>query len=135
MSKFLQKYWWLILIIVILIILIVRAKNKPNSELNNIQNGLTGIVNNTVTSISSPSNPTVEPKTSGFGIGDKIYSRSLTNTYKSPSATAGNLDSYKSFQKDEFIGTYLSTEGIWTKLLIASPAHSVYVLTNQIYSK
>lgn len=123
------------MVIVILIVLIVKAVKNSKNQNPVQQNSLTGVVGNIVTTISSPINPPTEPKTSGFEIGNNIYSRSLTNTYKSPSATAGNLDSYKSFGKDEFIGTYLSKEGIWTKILIASPARTAYVLTNQIYSK
>lgn len=128
--------WIFVVIVIIVVVYLIVKKNKSTQE---IPNAVQNLVNNSGLGnvISSPNTPnnTVVIKTNNYKIGDSIYSKDTTNTYKSASVSASNLDSFKSFQKDELIGTYLATDGVFTKVLIANPAHSVFVLSNQIYSK
>ncbi len=131
-----NKNIWILLIVVVIIVVIyfIAKKNKTKEIPNAVQNLVQSTLGGNIISSGDGSNVSTTT-TSGFSIGDKIYSKGITNTYKSANATSNNLDSFKSFQKDEFIGTYLAKDGIFTKVLIANPAHSVFVLSNQIYSK
>lgn len=135
--------WIVLIIVIILVIYFISKKNKqteiPNAVQNLVQNsGLGNVISSGSGTNNTSNNTTTTPAiiVSGYKFGDKIYAReNSVNTYKSASASSGNLASYTSYSKGALIGTYLSTDGIFTKILIASPASSVYVLSNQIYSK
>lgn len=130
--------WILVLIVVIVVVyLIVKKKNStkeiPNAVQNLVQNTIPHIISSG-NSVNSGTTPVI--KINGFNFGDNLYAnQNEVNIYKTASASPSNLASYKGYSKDELIGTYLSTDGIYTKVLIQNPASSVYVLTNQIYSK
>lgn len=136
----------LVIVLIIVIVFVVRyLKQKNNQTVTEIKNPIQGLISssglsNVISSGSSPlnTNTTTPPvvKTSGFNFGDKIYAKEPNvNTYKTASATTGNLASYAPYSKDAFIGTYLGKESVFTKILISNPASSVFALSNQIYSK
>jgi len=138
--------WIFVIIVLIVVIYFINKKNKtveiPNAVQNLVQNsGLGNIISsgsgsnmNNTTGNNTATLPVVT--VSGFKFGDKIYAKdNLVNTYKSANNSSTNLASYTGYSQGTLIGTYLGKDGVFTKVLIASPASSVYVLSNQIYSK
>lgn len=134
----------LVIVLLVIIIFVVRYLKKKNSDATTeIKNPIQGVINQIQGTgvVSSPNSTTVANtppviKTTGFSFGDNLYAKeNNVNTYKTASATSGNLASYKPYAKDSFIGTYLGKESVFVKVLIPSPASSVFVLSTQLYSK
>lgn len=138
-----QKYAGYIVLALIIILIIVIVNNKKKNDTKEIPNAVQNLIQttglgNVISSPNTTTNTTIPPmiKTSGYNFGDKLYAKeNSVNTYKSASATSVNLASYKGYDKDVLIGTYLGKESVFVKVLIANPASSVFVLSNQIYSK
>lgn len=136
--EFIKKYWWLILVIIVLVILIKKQLDKkPQTQTqSNVFTPITNAISENIGSvITSPNSQAEQPKTSGFLINDKIYSKSSANVYKTPLISSSNLDTYKIYSKDEYIGNYLSTDGNFIKITLFNPVRIGYVQSSQIYSK
>lgn len=152
MVKFIQNNWLLIAILILAIYLVWKYWDKITNAVNDTPSDTgsgsgtgagsnSGSGSNTGTGTGSGNNTgsgsnTGTVKTSNYSFGDNIYAKeNAVNIYKTALISASNLAKYSSYSKDSLIGTYLSTEGAFTKVLIQNPASSVFVLSNQIYSK
>lgn len=142
--KFLQKYWFLILILIIAMIILYKQLSKPKTTSTNT-NTSTNTGGNILQNIGSTINNTIGSvlpqtiKTNNFVYGDKIYANeNSVNLYKVPNAQPANLVSqygYGTINKDTYIGTFVQKSGIYSEILITNPAMHVFVLSNQIFSK
>ena len=69
--------------------------------------------------VPAPVSAPVKPKAPVMG--QKVYSGSTgANTYKTKSTSIGQLDKY--FAANQYIGTFLATDGIYTKIIIQTPS-------------
>jgi hypothetical protein len=117
---------WIIVILIAIIVIIVavnyiRRKTVQQSQGGDNSNIATGNVfnplgNTTPGTVVVPPPTVVIPPASAqtFVLRDKIFAGEYLIAYKTPAAGASNI--YKSFDKGNFIGSYISTEGSYIKL-------------------
>lgn len=166
---FIQKNWILLLILAIVIYVVYNYNKKLEADKNNNSNNNSNggnILGNTLSghpagtgtvatipsgydsgsgsgydSGSNTNTNSTPPKTSGFNIGDNIYSTGLTNAYANNDINS-TIKYY--FTKDDLIGAYLGEYGNFYKITVDTASIwnlglggnvSVFVLKTDVYSK
>ncbi len=135
-----------IIVLILIVFLVIRYVNQTKKDEStngeNAQSVISGLAQAFIprpiltSVVPGPSAITNSNSNQPFKFGDSIYAKSnTTNAYKNPILSTVNLDSYKAFNANDLIGTFLSTSGIFTKINATNPARIVYVQTSQVYTK
>lgn len=128
-----------LIIFILLIIIVWRYYKSTQSTAGNLSNAQSTFSSLISTFAPHPTLTSTTPTTANnavFKFGDLIYAKSnTTNAYKVPVISVANLDSYKAFNANDLIGTFLSYDGIFVKINATNPARIVYVLSSQVYTK
>lgn len=137
--EFIKKYWILLLILIIGIYLLYNYWKKSkivtiNTPLINKSNNYSSSNVSNSNNLETIKNEVINFDYKTFKVFDKIYAgQSPINTYKSEIISGLTLS--KSFKQDEIIGTYISKNDKFLK--VVSGINTVYIpiLNNKLYTK